>query len=404
MAKSLSSKSKIRLGIIANEFFDERISRLGGFGMLSRQIVRASQSRPDSRLEVDLFWGDPPKEMVERGDVSQVYGRPLRIPTGRWRRDKLERMTTFSVPDVFLIIDYRKHYEYFLSMFPRTPLIMWVQDPKTPEDWARIATTHVPGQEGIEPQGLGYIDCTPLADLVAQRRAMGAKTVFTAPSPFLEPKIEKTYGLVANEVSSLCYPMEPAPPGPYEKTEKPTVVFLARLDPQKRPWLLKEIAAKMPDVTFRVLGKSHFEGPGAWEPVDLPSNMEMIGHVDGEEKERLVSSSWLSINPAIHEGLPIAFVEGLQREVPIVSCVNPERVPERFGRYVGEFRGVGYEAVDPFVNALRELIDNRDLRTNLARAGKEWADKTHSAEAFLNAFHRVCRRLDEMPVDSVTAA
>ncbi|MEL6258294.1 MAG: glycosyltransferase family 4 protein [Pseudomonadota bacterium] len=403
-SSQLSGKSSIRLGIIANEFFDEKISRLGGFGMLSRQIARAAADASDPKVKVDLYWGDPPDDIRERTDLNKVYDRPLYIPTRNWKSDKLKRIATRTAPDVFLTIDYRQTYDYYLYMFQSAPLIMWVQDPKTPADWDRIATSYVPGQEGIEPQGLGYIDCTPLSKVLEDRRARGSKTVFTVPSPFLEAKIEETYGLKPDEVSSLCYPMEPVPPGPYEKSDKPTVVVLGRLDPQKRPWVIKDIAAKMPDVTFRVLGKAHFTGPGAWEPVDLPPNMELYGHVDGEEKQRLISSSWLSLNTAIHEGLPIAFVEGLQYEVPIVSCVNPERVPERFGRYVGEFRGTGLESVDAFVAALRELLDNNDERLNLGREGRDWVARTHSAQAFKDSFKDLCRQFDAQTVKETAPA
>jgi glycosyltransferase involved in cell wall biosynthesis len=395
MSTPLSEKSKIRLGIIANEFFDARISRLGGFGMLSKQIVAASHDAKNPKLLVDMYWAH---RMESDGPLEQkkVYGRPLRVPSWNWKRDKASILMRGARPDVILTIDYRKSYEYYLSMFPDVPMLMWVQDPKTPEDWARIATTHVPGQEGIPPRGLEYIDCTPLAELVAERRARNQRTIFAAPSPFLNDKVLSTYGCEADEVASLCYPMEPAPAGPYKKTEKPTVMFLGRLDPQKRPWLIPEIARKMPDVTFKLFGKSHFTGPGSWEPENLPDNVIMLGHMEGQEKHEMIASSWLHVNTAIHEGLPIAFVEGLQREVPIVSCVNPERVPERFGAYVGEYPGLGFESVDPFVSALRDLIDNHDKRHNMAVAGREWADETHSAQGFRTAFSRLLKQADQM--------
>ncbi|MEO1476485.1 MAG: glycosyltransferase family 4 protein [Pseudomonadota bacterium] len=395
LSSRLSEKSRLRLGIIANEFFDARISRLGGFGMLSKQIVAAAEGSSNPQIDVDLYWGDPPDHIRESNEKLEIYGRPARFPKYKWRREKLSIMAERKVPDLFLTIDYRENYEYYLSMFPRAPMLMWVQDPKTPEDWARIGTTYVPGQEGIEPRGLQYIDCTPLADLVKRRRAAGYKTIFAAPSPFLEAKVESTYGMMPNEVASLCYPMEPAPPGPYVKSEKPTVMFLGRLDPQKRPWMLPEIARRMPDVTFRIFGKSHFSGPGAWEPKDLPSNMEMLGHTEGEEKHRLIASSWLHVNPAIHEGLPIAFVEGLQCEVPIVSNVNPERVPERFGAHVGDPHGPGMDQVEPFVAALRDLIDNDDKRQQLGVEGRIWAEQTHSAENFLRSFERLVAQFDK---------
>ena len=354
---------------------------------------------PSWNWRMDMYWRTFP-EHIEAGKKMTVYDRPLRYPSWNWRMDKLSIISKLAVPDIFLTIDYRSSYEYFLAMFPQAPMIMWVQDPKTPEDWERIATCRVPGQEDTPPKGLEYIDCTPLSDLVKRRRESGLKTMFAVPSPFLEAKIESTYGCRADEVTSLCYPMEPAPAGPYEKTEKPTVMFLGRLDPQKRPWVIPEIARRMPDVTFRIFGKAHFTGPGSWEPKDLPPNVVMLGHMEGQEKHEMIASSWLHLNTAIHEGLPIAFVEGLQREVPIVSCVNPENVAERFGRYVGEWRGDGMDSVDAFVSALRELIDNNDERKRMGVAGRKWVAETHSAEGFLKSFDDLLAQASEMKVSA----
>ena len=375
------------LGIIANEFFDPTISRIGGFGMLSRQITQCVEQIEHPKLAVHLFHGDPPK--TQTAPLTRVYNRPTHAATGSWRRDKYKLLLTGALPKIWLSVDYRPNYEYFLWMSKRSLLIMWVQDPKTPDDWERIRTCFVPGQEGVEPQGLGYVDCLPLAELVRRRHANGARTIFTVPSAFLTQKIEATYGVVPHDIRELCYPVEPIE-GPFSKADTPLVTFLGRLDPQKRPWIAAAVAEQMPDVRFQFLGRPHFKGPGSWPIEGLPPNVDLIHHVDGVEKIERLGASWLMLNTSIHEGLPISFVEGLQCETPIVSCVNPEGVVSRFGAYVGEYRGSGMDAVRTVVTHLRQLLDNPALRASLGYAGRKWANDNHSQARFASQLGQLC--------------
>ncbi|MCP2730929.1 hypothetical protein [Limnofasciculus baicalensis] len=124
--------------------------------------------------------------------------------------------------------------------------------------------------------------------------------LFATPAPFLKDKVLGTYGVQPLTVTFLPNIIDPEP-GEVIKSEHPTVVFLARLDPHKRPWLFVELARHFPPVEFIFLGKPHFQGEGAWEPDSLPDNVQLMGHVDGEEKVRILSSAWVLINTSITE-------------------------------------------------------------------------------------------------------
>jgi hypothetical protein len=76
------------------------------------------------------------------------------------------------------------------------------------------------------------------------------------------------------------------------KSDGPRVVFLARLDPYKRPWLFVELARRFPGVGFLLLGRTHFSGLGSWTPEAVPPNLKVMGHLDGAEKLRLLASAW----------------------------------------------------------------------------------------------------------------
>jgi glycosyltransferase involved in cell wall biosynthesis len=158
--------------------------------------------------------------------------------------------------------------------------------------------------------------------------------------------------------------------------------------------MLVEIARLLPDVTFRVMGTPNWTGPGTWQPPDdLPGNVEMLGHVDGRRKQQLLAESWILVSCALHEGLPVSYVEALAYENVLVACQDPDAVVSQFGRYVGQWPSSGLAAVSAFADAIRELIDQDDQRRRLARRGAQWAQQNHCYRSFLKGFANICETL-----------
>ena len=66
--------------------------------------------------------------------------------------------------DAILAIDWRPGYRLHALALPRTPLAIWVRDPRTPEDAARVARIRVPGAPDREPAREVQLD-EPVAHL-----------------------------------------------------------------------------------------------------------------------------------------------------------------------------------------------------------------------------------------------
>jgi glycosyltransferase involved in cell wall biosynthesis len=161
----------------------------------------------------------------------------------------------------------------------------------------------------------------------------------------------------------------------------------------KRPWVAWEVARALPEVDFLFLGKNHFTGPGTWRPPAELANVRMVDHLNGAEKWQCFERAWFLLNPSIHEGLPVTFQEALAWETVIISSVNPERVPERFGAWVGEQEGDGLSLAPKFGEAICKLIRSPEDRLRLAKAGREWVESVHGTERFLNAFRDAAHAL-----------
>ena len=383
----MSGKKRIKLGVVSNEFFELSLGRMGGFGWATRQVANCFNKNHNLNVNLVLLSGNIYGEQDHSDPVIHDTRLILR------RRNKLsycKRIWREKI-DILLSIDYRPRYRDIFRLLPRTPIIVWVRDPRSPEDVTKIGAVRIPGAEDIQPQGLKSPDCTSLAGVVRASKWWGRPVLFATPAPFLADKVPETYGVKPTEVTNLPNIID-IEPGEVVKSAKPTVVFLARLDPYKRPWLFVELARYFPEVEFIFLGQSHFRGEGAWEPSSLPDNVRVMGHVDGEKKVGILSAAWVLVNTSIHEGLAVSFQEALKCETPLLSCVDPQNVVSRFGIYVGRYDGSGMEGIPKFVEGLTRLLENRELRLRLGKEGSAWVRETHNQSRFLEAFFELFAR------------
>lgn len=384
--KAPNSPSRpVRVGIVANEFFAPEAGGMGGFGWAARQVARLFNEHPEHGCAA-VFLN---RTLPPRGGGFGAAAQAAPLITCRGGRLAGVRSLRAQRLDLLLMIDYRPSYRFFAAALPRTPVIIWVRDPRTPADVRAINTLRIPGAAGVRPQGIREVDCTSLGVIVRASRLLARPVLFATPAPHLAARVPETYGVAPPRVSFLPNIID-LEPGEVCKSERPSVVFLGRLDPIKRPWLFAELAARFPGVDFLFMGHRHFEGEGAWRPDGLPPNARLLGHVDGAEKLRRLSCAWALVNTSIHEALPVSFLEALACETPLVSCRDPEGLVSRFGVHVGRFEGDGLAALPGFAEALGRLLRDAETRLRLGREGRAWVEATHRPACFLEAFRTLC--------------
>lgn len=384
MSTPAGQPRRIKVGVVANEFFDPQAGGMGGFGWAARRVARLFREQPGHGFEaVFLNRTLPPAPGGRRALADET---PLFVCGGRLSALRSVRALRL---DLLLLIDYRPSYRFFAAALPRTPIVVWVRDPRTPEDVRKVNSLRIPGAHGEHPQGLQTVDCTSLAGVVRGSRLLARPVLFATPAPSLAAKVPDTYGVNPPAVSFLPNIID-LNPGEVTKSERPSVVFLGRLDPIKRPWLFAELAGRFPGVDFLFMGHSHFEGEGTWRASALPPNLRMLGHIDGAEKLRVLSSAWALVNTSVHEGLAVSFLEALKCETPLISCQNTEGLASRFGAYVGRWDGDGLAALPHFAEALGRLLQDAPARARLGREGRAWVTEVHSPAHFLDEFRRLC--------------
>lgn len=366
----------IKVGIIANEFFDPNLGRMGGFGWLAKAAAEAfaisGEVEPvfiTSEFELPLM-------------NTSIHGTQVIDRTGgifyrvnRLRSEKFDRLIS---------IDWRPNYNGIAAALLDVPLTVWVQDPRSTYDIRRIKTLAIPNSPE-PPAGIDFIDCSSLRKIQKLKRFFRKEIVFAGHANYLEEKISDTYHVHNIDYHFLCDPLNHVLK---ERilTEKREVVFLGRLDPIKRPWLFLELARKFPHVIFHFLGKNHFEVNGGWNNSNVPENIRFHGHVEGLVKQSILQNAWVVINTSIHEALPISFLESFSMGIPVLAMQNPDELASRFGVFSGRWNGDGLEGLASLERGLNELLKDKSSSLEIGAKCAEWVRNTHSQDLFVRQF------------------
>jgi glycosyltransferase involved in cell wall biosynthesis len=289
--------------------------------------------------------------------------------------------------DLLLTVDWRNSYRSLTVALHRVPLVVWVQDPRTPYDVRRVGSLSMPGVDAL-PQGVDPLDCTSLRSVHRVAELTRRPIMLAGHARYLEEKLEGTYGFRPERYHFLPDPVR-VPVVRRQESATPMVLFLGRTDPIKRPWLFFELARRMPEIDFQVLGQAHFAGPGIWWADRTPPNLRLRGHVGEDTKFDLLRQAWAVVNTSIHEALPISYLEALACEVPIVAMQNPDEVVSRFGEYAGRWEGDGTAGLDHLERSLRRLLADDRLRRDRGSAGRAWVLRTHTESRFTDGLREL---------------
>lgn len=355
----------------------------GGYGTITRSLADAIAS---AGHEVSAL-------VPKRTEVAKLQQRDVEV---------LGNLTIYAVPhsyieriirpaiygrpgaDVYISIDPR--FDSFMAEVanPRARHIIWFIDPMKFQDYWRhhVDRESASSMLAQAKAALIFYGLRAFAWLAVRRADM-----LMAQREDLAP-IRAFPGVGTRTIMDAPNTIE-VPAGPIVKSETPTVLFLGRFDRQKQPELFFRLAQEIPRIRFVAAGSSTSESRDRElrELYGGVENLELVGVVTGEEKERLLRESWILCNTSLREGLPRAFLEALGHGCALVSRVDPDGLVSRFGRVVqGSFK----DAVD-------ELVRSGEWR-ELGEQGRKHVQARHGVEVALNRHLDLLASLDGPPV------
>jgi len=337
--------------------------KYGGFGSLTRTLG---------------------KELVKRG--IEVYAVTLKRPEqpATW---KLDGITVMGYP-ASSVTSSGKLYQacaadIYHSQEPsvgtcvaqksmrNSKHIVTSQDPRTNYDWL-IESRYFSLKQKIT---------FPLMYLYEKnyfiKKAVQKADAVYCQAKYIAPKTKSLYAL-NNTPSFLPNPVYIPNDKPI-KAEAPTVCFVARLDRRKRPEVFFNLAKQFPNVKFIAVGEAHDKQYGAYlrEQYSGIPNLEMAGFVDQFTSNRLyeiLGQSWIMINTAARECLPVAFLEAAACKCAILSCNNPDGFAENFGYHVKN---------DDYAAGLEFLLKDNQWKDR-GEKGYDYVNNTHELNVVID--------------------
>lgn len=380
---------KIKVGLLVGEFFSNSLpfaNGKGGYGMLARNII--AEYVPNEEIEVDAIIGinntdeliehwvdDTKKVLFLPTEGTSLVKRAIRKFTGFKSRKIREIVDRY---DIFLSIEFQsiaRHVMEYASK--KQKLILWIQDPRPESDWKELDTMSIK-QGGVRPD---KASAELLNDLYRHKRLIAVTQ-----GKCLVPKARDLYRFPV-DFSAAYLPNPVQIPEMTEeeiKQKKNNIVALARIDSVKRPWMIGEVARKLPQYEFFFLGQCHEKRiDDIMKPYYELKNCHFLGHVENEAKAKILSESKLLINTSIHEAVPVSFLEALSYGMRIVSSRNPDNITSDFGYYTGQVNGDGWDKIDLFVAGIQKLMEDEN-----------WLSESLKARAYIQSNHTIegCRQ------------
>lgn len=370
---------KIHVALLIDEFFGGAGTAFGGYGALARKYI--AKYIPNDDIEMDVLLGAGGHRFRSRKyhvDNVNLY----RLPRRHWASRQFLRRKNY---DIYLSIELTT--DWVLRHEPDTTkkLILWIQDPRPKYEWDEIETMTLMPEPNYYNQNI--------YDLVNELYHDG-RVRFVSQGYFLNQKAIDLYKLDPDvEIQYMPNPVELDSEFNVEKYKKKNmIIFLGRLEDVKRGWLFCETAKRVPEYEFYVLGKinTHKANTAAfWKQYQNIPNLHFAGHVDGEMKNQFLKDAKILVNTSVHEALPVSFLEALSYGCTLVSNRNPDSLTEKFGIWIGDVLGNGFESIDLYADAVRKLMTDDKLRSKLAQAGRKYVEQVHNIPRFVRDMRNV---------------
>lgn len=382
--EKIMTKHKIRVALLIDEFFGGARTAFGGYGFLARKFIAKYIPNEDIRVDVLLgVGGHRFRERVYHEDNVKLY----RLPRKQWAAKWFLKRKNY---DIYLSIELTYGCDYVLKSETNKnkKLILWIQDPRPKSAWENVIDTM---QSIKDPCFYHQNIYDTVHELNEQKRLR-----FISQGNCLNPLAKELYRLPENTpIQYLPNPIELDMDYKFDlKQKKKRVIFLGRLEAQKRAWVFCEIAKRMPEYEFYVLGRifRHEEDNRRMLAPYMNGNIKnlhFVGHVDGKEKQELIKSARVLCSTAIWEGIPISWLECLSYGTVLVSDLEREGLVEKFGIFTGDNLGDGFDGVDNFIPAIRELMENDKLYKQKAESAIKYIRETHNVSRFVNDLRNV---------------
>ena len=337
--------------------------KCGGFGSLTRTLGRELAKRNIKVYAVTLKRPDQPPVQELDGITVLGYSSTSILSSGKLYRECDADIYHSEEPSMGTYIAQKS--------MPDRKHIITSQDPRTSRDWL-VESRYFSLKQKITFPLMYLFEKNSLIKKAVQK----ADAVYCQ-AKYIALKTKSLYSLFVNP-AFLPNPVIIPEKEPVKAAE-PTVCFLARWDRRKRPEIFFELAKKFLEVKFIAVGKAHDEkyDSSLRSKYSDVSNLEMPGFIDQFTSgglQDILEKSWVMINTAARECLPVSFLEAAANKCAILSSNNPDGFAENFGYHVKD---------NDFASGIAFLLDKNKWQQK-GQDGYNYVKQTHELNTVIN--------------------
>ncbi|WP_330111453.1 glycosyltransferase family 4 protein [Cetobacterium somerae] len=382
---------KIKVGLLVEEFYDKDLGGFGGYGILAREYI--AKYIPNSEIEIEVIIGSNskkeiktitrdgikihylPKNWSSKMDIDFIY---LNLVQKFFKEQKF---------DIYLSIEMSKIAYEVMRREKDKKLILWVQDPRPDYDWEEIKS--VPMSNEYDSYINYYSKWEGRIQSLLKKLNEEKRLVLISQGEYLKKKAIDLYKL-PKDTKIEYFPNPVVINDNFNIADKKdNVLFLGRLTPVKRPWIYFELAKKFPENIFYVCGQGT-EIDKIIEKYKGVKNLKFMGHVSGEEKDRLLRECKVLVNTSIHEAIPVSFLEAISYGQKLLSCQNPDDITKNNGYFTGTILGEGLDKLGEFEKGLKVCFETYNKEEIVESIEK--IKNNHNLDKFINNMRELLKK------------
>lgn len=171
-----------------------------------------------------------------------------------------------------------------------------------------------------------------------------------------------------------------APDGSNRPSESRYILWVGNFWAVKRPAMFLELAEKLPQYQFVMVGGPHGGEEQVYDEVrekakDV-SNLQFVGPVPYAEVGRYFDSASVFINTSATEGFPSTYMQSWSRAVPVIATFDADRLITRYGL------GRHCTDLDQLAAAVDEFMQDEELRASAGERAAKYVREHHSLDVF----------------------
>jgi glycosyltransferase involved in cell wall biosynthesis len=181
---------------------------------------------------------------------------------------------------------------------------------------------------------------------------------------------------------------QPEPPAP------PRIVWVGRVDENKRlSWLL-DIATRLPHMKFEIAAAANNAGSFAddlFQRAGKIANVRWLGAVAREKMPEVYRGATCLCCTSMHEGFPNTFLEAWSHGVPVVTTFDPGGIIERLNL------GAHAQDVASLASAIARIVETKDLWRSQSRNARQYYEEHHEVDSAMKRFEAALSGLVRLP-------